>query len=138
MAGQKGRDMLLRVSDGGDPPVFSTLAGIRAKTLSMTADAVDATSAESPDAWRELIAGAGVKRIVVSGAGVFKDQPSDARMRALFFDQDAARWRLVVPDFGTFEGAFLITELNYSGDHDGEAAFAVTLESAGAVTFEAV
>ena len=138
MAGQKGRDMLLRVGDGGDPAVFTTLAGIRTKTISLSAETVDATSAESPDAWRELIDGGGVKRVIVSGAGVFKDRQSDARMRELFFAQTTEDWRLIIPDFGALEGPFLISELNYSGEHSGEAAFAVTLESAGAIAFSSL
>lgn len=134
MAGQKGRDVLLKIHDGA---AFVTVAGLRAKTISLNARAVDATSAESADAWRELIAGAGVKSATVSGAGVFKDAASDAEMREAFFTQEARTWQLILPDFGTLEGPFLIEALDYTGDHDGEAAFAVTLSSAGAVTFAA-
>ncbi len=135
MAGQKGRDVLIKIGDGGSPQAFVTIAGIRAKTISLNARAVDGTSAESADAWRELIAGAGVKSATVSGAGVFKDANSDALMREAFFSQAARDWRLVIPDFGTLDGPFIIEALDYSGDHDGEAAFAITLASAGALSF---
>ena len=138
MAGQKGRDVLIKIGDGGSPQAFVTIAGIRAKTISLNARAVDGTSAESPDAWRELIAGAGVKSATVSGAGVFKDANSDALMREAFFSQAARDWRLVIPDFGTLDGPFIIEALDYSGDHDGEAAFAITLASAGALAFSAL
>ena len=138
MAGQKGRDVLIKIGDGGSPQAFVTIAGIRAKTISLNARAVDGTSAESPDAWRELIAGAGVKSATVSGAGVFKDANSDALMREAFFSQAARDWRLVIPDFGTLDGPFIIEALDYSGDHDGEAAFAITLASAGALSFSAI
>jgi TP901-1 family phage major tail protein len=137
MAGQRGRDVLIRIGDGGDPETFATVAGIRAKTISLSAGLVDATTAESPDAWRELIAGAGTKRAEVSGAGVFKDAASDARMRAAYFAGEAARFRLVVPGFGTLAGPFVVSELGYGGDHDGEATFSLRLASAGAITFEA-
>lgn len=133
MAGQKGRDVLLKVGDGAGG--FVTLAGIRTKTFSLRAGAVDGTSVDSPDAWRELIAGAGVKTARISGSGVFKDAASDERMRAIFFAGTVADWQFVVADYGTLSGAFLITELTYGGDHDGEAVFSVTLESAGALTF---
>ncbi len=137
MAGQKGRDVLLKIGDGADPQAFVTVAGIRAKTISLNAKTVDATSGESPEAWRELIAGAGVKSASVSGAGVFKDAASDAMIRTSFFAQTARTWRLILPDFGTLEGAFLIESLDYAGDHDGEASFAITLASAGALSFTA-
>ncbi|MBI1186913.1 MAG: phage major tail protein, TP901-1 family [Alphaproteobacteria bacterium] len=134
MAGQKGRDVLLKIHDGAG---FVTIAGLRAKTISLNARTVDATSAESASAWRELIAGAGVKSATVSGAGVFKDAASDAEMREAFFAQEARAWQVIVPDFGALEGPFLIEALDYTGDHDGEAAFAVTLASAGAIAFAA-
>ncbi|MFN3462695.1 MAG: phage major tail protein, TP901-1 family [Terricaulis sp.] len=138
MAGQKGRDVLIKIGDGADPEVFATIAGIRAKTISLNARPVDGTSGESPAAWRELIAGAGVKSASVSGAGVFKDAASDALIQQAFFSQAVTSFQLVIPDFGTLTGPFLIEALDYSGDHDGEAAFAITLASAGALSFAAL
>jgi TP901-1 family phage major tail protein len=135
MAGQKGRDILLKISDGAGGWV--TLAGIRASRIQLSAALVDATSADSPEAWRELLAGAGAKTAKVTGRGVFKDAASDARMRAVFFAGEAPDWQFILPDFGALEGAFQVSELSWSGEHDGEAEFSVTLESAGLVTFEA-
>jgi TP901-1 family phage major tail protein len=137
MAGQKGRDVLIKIGDGGGTEVFTTLAGIRAKTIALNARAVDGTSGESPSAWRELVAGAGVKTASVSGAGVFKDAASDATLQALFFSQATRNFQLVIPSFGILQGPFLIEALDYSGDHDGEAAFAITLASAGVINFTA-
>jgi TP901-1 family phage major tail protein len=137
MSGQKGREVLIKIGDGEEPEGFVTVAGIRAKTISLNARTVDGTSGESPSAWRELIAGAGVKSASVSGAGVFKDAASDALIQQAFFAQNVKRFQLVIPDFGLIEGPFLIEALDYSGDHDGEAAFAVTLASAGALSFAA-
>ncbi len=99
---------------------------------------MDGTSGESPEAWRELIAGAGVRSASVSGAGVFKDAASDATIQALFFSQAARNFQLVIPDFGVLQGPFIVETLDYSGDHDGEAAFALTLSSAGAISFTAI
>lgn len=135
MSGQKGRDVLIKIADGES---FVTVAGIRAKTISLNARTIDGTSGESPEAWRELIAGAGVKSASVSGAGVFKDAASDALIQQAFFAQAAVGFQLIIPDFGALSGPFLVEALDYSGDHDGEAAFAITLASAGALSFEAL
>jgi TP901-1 family phage major tail protein len=135
MAGQKGRDILLKISDSAGGWV--TLAGIRASRIQLSAALVDATSADSPEAWRELLAGAGAKTARVTGRGVFKDAASDARMRTVFFAGEAPDWQFILPDFGTLQGAFQVSELSWSGEHDGEAEFSVTLESAGLVSFEA-
>lgn len=133
MGGQRGRDVLLKLAD--ETGQFVTVAGIRTKTLQLRAGTVDGTSTDSPEAWRELVTGAGVKSARLSGSGVFKDQASDARMRSVFFAGDVANWLLVLPDFGEIQGPFQITELAYSGDHDGEASFSISLESAGALIF---
>jgi TP901-1 family phage major tail protein len=138
MAAQRGKDILLKISDGGDPPVYVTVAGLRARTISLNARSVDATDSDSAGRWRELLAGAGVKQASVSGAGVFRDAASDAIVREVFFDQAARPWRLVIPDFGVLEGPFLVAALEYAGDHDGEATWAMTLASAGELTFEAL
>ena len=138
MAAQRGKDILLKISDGGDPPVYVTVAGLRAGTISLNARSVDATDSDSAGRWRELLAGAGVKQASVSGAGVFRDAASDAIVREVFFDQAARPWRLVIPDFGVLEGPFLVAALEYAGDHDGEATWAMTLASAGELTFEAL
>ncbi|MFZ2030044.1 MAG: phage major tail protein, TP901-1 family [Vitreimonas sp.] len=135
MTGQKGRDVLIKIGNGASPELFTTVAGIRAKTISLNARSVDGTSGESTDAWRELIAGAGVKSASVSGSGVFKDAASDAAIQQAFFTQASKTFQLVIPDFGLLQGPFLIEALDYSGDHDGEAAFAITLASAGVINF---
>lgn len=136
MAGQRGRDLLLKIEDAAG--AFVTVAGVRASRIELNAGMVDATGMDSPDAWRELIAGAGTKTARVSGRGVFRDAASDARMRAVFFAGEAPGWQLVLPHFGILQGAFQITQLSWSGTHEGEAEFSVTLESAGALSFEAV
>ena len=138
MAAQKGKDILLKIGDGAAPEVFTTVAGVRARTISLNARSVDATDSDSAGRWRELLAGAGVRQASVSGAGVFRDAASDALIRAAFFAQSADNWQLIVPDFGTLEGPFLVAALEYAGEHEGEATYAITLASAGEVTFAAV
>ena len=135
MAAQRGKDILLKVESA--PGVFSTVAGLRARTISLNARSVDATDGDSAGRWRELLAGAGVKSAAVAGQGIFRDAASDALIREAFFDQAARAWRLIVPDFGTLEGPFLVAALEYAGEHEGEATFAISLASAGEVTFGA-
>ena len=135
MAAQRGKDILLKIESA--PGVFTTVAGLRARTISLNARTVDATDADSAGRWRELLGGAGVKSAAVSGQGIFRDAASDALIREAFFDQGLKTWRLIVPDFGTLEGPFLVSALEYAGDHEGEATFAVSLASGGAVAFSA-
>ena len=138
MAAQPGRNILLKIGDGAAEENFVTVAGLKARTIALNARTVDVTDADSTERWRELLAGAGVKACSVSGQGVFRDAASDAMVRLVFFDQEARTWRLLVPDFGVIQGPFLVTALEYAGDHAGEATFALNLASAGALTFEAL
>jgi len=137
MAAQSGKDMLLKLDSTGAGG-FVTVAGLRTRTLAFNAAAIDITDAESAGRWRELLAGAGVKKASVSGSGIFKDQASDAAIRGLFFGGTIRNWQLVLPDFGVVEGAFQITALEFKGDHAGEVTFDLALESAGALAFTAV
>ncbi|MDK9697789.1 MAG: phage major tail protein, TP901-1 family [Siculibacillus sp.] len=134
MAIQRGRDLLLKL-DEADTGTFVTVAGLRSRRLDFSTDTIDVTTGDSPERWRELLGGAGVRRARVSGAGVFRDDASDAAVRAVFFAGAIRPWRVVLPDFGTVEGPFLLASLEFSGEHDGEMSFELALESAGALTF---
>ena len=134
MAAQKGKDLLLRVDTDGSG-TFTTIAGLRSRSISFNAETVDVTNADSAGEWRELLAGAGVKSSRIAGAGIFKDATSDATIRAYVFEGTIREWQVVIPDFGTVEGLFQIASFELSGRHDGEIAFEMTLESAGPLTF---
>lgn len=136
MAAQKGKDLLLKIDSSGAGS-FVTVAGLRTKRLAFNSETVDITDADSTGRWRELLAGSGVQRASVSGAGVFRDAQSDNLIRTGFFAGTIVDWQLVVPDFGTVEGPFQVTALEYTGNHDGEVTFELALESAGAISFQA-
>lgn len=134
MAAQRGKDILLKLYDSG-PAAFVSVAGLRTKRLSFNAQTVDITDTESAGRWRELLDGAGIRRAAVTGTGIFKDQASDALVRQTLFDGVITQWQIIIPDFGTVEGAFAVTALDYSGNHDGEVTFEIALESASELTF---
>ncbi|MER2266534.1 phage major tail protein, TP901-1 family [Methylobacterium oxalidis] len=136
MSAQKGKDLLIKAGTGSGG--FVAVAGLRARQIAFNAEAVDVTNADSAGRWRELLAGAGVRRAAVSGAGVFRDEASDLRLRQLFFDGLIETFQVVVPAFGILEGPFQITALEYRGDHAGEVTFDMALESAGAIGFTAL
>jgi TP901-1 family phage major tail protein len=134
MAAQKGKDLLVKIDDGTS---YVTVAGLRTRRLAFNAETVDITHAESVGRWRELLEGAGVKRASISGRGLFKDAATDALVRQYFFDGAIKNSQIVIPDFGTIEGAFQVTSLEFAGEHNGEVTYDLSLESAGALTFTA-
>src|SRR5690348_6704445 len=125
MSAQKGKDLLVKISDGAGG--FTTVAGLRTRRLAFNAETVDVTQAESANRWRELLDGAGVKRASVTGRGLFKDAATDASMRQTFFDGTILTYQVVVPDFGIVQGPFQLTSLELAGEHNGEVTYDLTL-----------
>lgn len=137
MGAQNGKDLLIKVDLTG-AGAFETVAGLRATRISFNAESVDVTSLESQGGWRELLAGAGMKSAGISGSGVFKDASTDERARQIFFDGEIPDFQVIIPDFGIVEGAFQITSIEYSGNHNGEATYEMAMASAGSLSFTAV
>ncbi|WP_438990426.1 phage major tail protein, TP901-1 family [Lentibacter sp.] len=136
MTAQNGKELLIKIDLTGDGQ-FETIAGLRATRLSFNAESVDVTSLESAGGWREILGGAGVKSAAISGSGVFKDAASDERARQIFFDGETPDFQVIIPDFGTIEGAFQVASIEYSGSYNGEASYELALNSAGALSFTA-
>jgi TP901-1 family phage major tail protein len=128
------KDLLIKLGDGANPEVFTTVAGLRATTLAFNAQNADLTNSDSINMWRVLLASASIKSATISGSGVFKDAASDAALRAAFFNQALCNWQIVIPNFGTVTGPFKLTSLQYEGPYDGELKMILSLVSAGALS----
>lgn len=132
MAAEKGSAFLLKVGDGGDPLVFATVAGLRTTQLSVNGEAVVITSKDS-GGWRELLSGAGVRSVSVSGAGVFTGSAAEARVKSNALTGVLDDYRLAFESGATMTGKFLVTRLDYAGDFNGERSYTLSLESSGSV-----
>lgn len=131
MSVKRGRDMLLKIEGNG---TFVTVAGLRTKSIKLNSQTVDVTD-QSSNGWAELLPEAGIRSVSVTGAGVFRDAASDARVRAAFFAQTSINTQMILPGFGTISGPVLVTSLTYAGTFKGEATFELTLSSAGEPSF---
>jgi len=137
MPAQRGKDLLLKIGDGGSPESFAIVGGLRTRTLSLNAGTVDVTHSQSVGGWRELLADTGLRQASVAGAGVFLSDTEAETVRAAFFAGSIANWQIIIPGFGDITGPFQISNLDYAGDHDGEATMSLALESAGVLVFTA-
>lgn len=132
MAAQKGRSVLLKVSDGTSPDSFSSVGGIRSKTVTINNETVDiTTSDEAP--WRTLLGDAGIRSVSISGSGVFKDEAAINRVEDLAFSGALEDFQLVFGNSDYIQGAFQVTRFEYGGEHNGEQTFSISLESGAAV-----
>jgi TP901-1 family phage major tail protein len=134
---QRADELLLKLGDGDSPEEFTAAAGLRTKSLTINSETVDVTSADNSSKWRELLEGAGVKNVAVSGSGVFKDETVSTQVNTVAMGALHRNWQIVVPGLGTFEGRFQITSMQYAGDYNGEVSYDLSLESAGDIAFSA-
>ena len=130
MAAEKGSAFLLKIGDGGTPPSYRTVAGLRTTQLSINGEAVAITNKDS-GGWRELLAGAGVRSVSVSAAGVFTGSAAEARVRANALAGPIDDYRLTFEGGETLTARFLVTRLDYAGDYNGERSYTIALESSG-------
>jgi len=146
MAAQKGKDVLIKIDDSGS---YETIGGLRSSSITLNDESVDVTT-KSSSGYRNLLAGAGVNSISISGSGVFTDDTQegnlkDAYLGQLQFQADGTtantpaftNFEFIVPDFFKFTGAFQITSLEYAGEYNGEATYSMSFESAGIIVVSA-
>lgn len=132
MAAEKGSAFLLKVGDGQPVPGYQTVAGLRTTQLSINGDAVAITHKGS-GGWRELLSGAGIRSVSVSGAGVFTGSTAEARIKSSALGGLIDDYEISFESGERMRGRFLVTRLDYAGDFNGERTYTLALESSGAV-----
>ena len=100
--------------------------------MSVNGDLVAITNKDS-GGWRELLSGAGVRSVSVSGSGIFTGSAAEARLRALALAGDLADYELSFESGERMQGRFLVSRLEYAGDFNGERNYTLALESSGVV-----
>ena len=132
MPAEKGSAFLLKVGNGAEPPVFSTVAGMRTTQLSVNGEAVNITSKDS-GGWRQLLSGAGVRSVSVAGSGIFTGSVAETRVKTNALGGAIDDYELSFESGERMRGRFLVTRLDYSGDYNGERNYTLSLESSGPV-----
>ena len=132
MAAERGSAFLLKIGDGGVTPAFATVAGLKTTQLSVNGDPVVITNKGS-GGWRELLSGAGVRSVSVSGSGIFTGSGAEARLRSLALAGELADYELSFESGERMQGRFLVSRLEYAGDFNGERNYTLALESSGVV-----
>ena len=132
MGVEKGSAFLLKCGDGGSPVAYTTVAGLRTTQLSVSGEAVNVTSKDS-GGWRELLSGAGIRSVSLSGAGIFTGSAAELRIRNNALSGVVDDYEASFESGERLRGKFLVTRLDYAGDYNGERTYTVTLESSGAV-----
>ena len=132
MPAEKGSAFLLKVGDGQATPVFTTVAGMRTTQLSINGEAVVITNKGS-GGWRDLLSGAGVRSVSVSGAGVFTGSAAETRVKTNALTGVLDDYELSFESGERLRARFLVARLDYAGDFNGERSYTLALESSGPV-----
>lgn len=132
MPAEKGSAFLLKIGDGGSPLAYATIAGLRTTQLSINGEGVNITSKDS-GGWRELLSGAGVRSVSVSGAGIFTGSAAEAKLRGHALSGVIDDYELSFEGGERMRGRFLVNRLDYAGDYNGERSYTLALESSGPV-----
>lgn len=136
MTAQKGSLVLIKVGDGAGSETFTTIGGLRTSRFSINNQSVDATNKDS-GAWRRLLDGAGIRSVSLSGTGIFTDSTAEETVRSYAFSNTIKNYKFFFANGDSITGAFQITSYERSGNYDGEETYALSLASAGAITFTA-
>lgn len=134
MAAEKGRNMLLQVSDGGGPAVFTSVAGLKSNTFTINNELFDITTKDS-NAFRELLADTGTRSFTMGGAGIFKDTVDEKQMLTQAMEGTILEFRMIFETGDFFQGFFQVASLEYTGEFNGAREYSITLENDGVVTF---
>jgi TP901-1 family phage major tail protein len=134
---ETGKSFLLKIGDGATPTeTFTTLAGQKVTGLTVNGTPVD-VSDKSND-WRVLLEGAALKSFTMNVSGVFKDTADIARFEQNAISQLLNNYQIIDQDGSIWEGAFLVTNYQKTGEIGGAVEFTATLESSGEITMDNV
>lgn len=132
MSAEKGSAFLLKIGNGGQPPAYATVAGMRTTQMSVNGEAVNVTNKDS-GGWRDLLSGAGVRSVSVAGSGIFTGSTAEVRLKTNALAGLVDEYELSFESGDKMRGKFLVTRLDYAGDYNGERNYTLSLESSGPV-----
>lgn len=136
MSARKGSLVLIKVGNGATTETFSTIGGIMVSHMLLNQTLLEANTLESQD-YRRLLSGAGLKFMRITGSGIFTDAASEELLRGYAFAGSSNNYRFIFASGAYCAGPFIISRYERRGDYDQEEIYALTLESAGIVTYSA-
>ena len=133
MAKSRGRDLLWKIKVGG---VYTLVGGLRARSMKLNNTTVDVTSQDS--VFGNVLMSeieAGMQKLAITGTVLFDTDPvAKAAFEACRL-QTAVDCEMVIPNYGTFQAMFLVTGIEFTGDHEKEMSSPVTTEATGQINF---
>lgn len=136
MSQQNARELVIKRYNGAN---FDFVCGIRTRSMPISNAQIDTTVPDCTDPSQPISATAkpGRQTLSFTGDGLFdnaqigKDVADDARLQRI------TDYQIIVPGYGTFEGAFMVGDFEFSGDMEDPLAFSATWVPTETPTFTA-
>lgn len=117
---------------------FQTLAGLRSKTITINAEEIDITNQDTAQ-FKELLSGAGIRSMALSGSGIFYDDITFKKARTIVLSQALRNFKIIVTSSGDYwTGCFKITSMEQGGEYNAESNYSLSMSSSGAFTYTEV
>ena len=128
-----GSNFIIKIGDGASPlETFTTIGGLCGVSISLNNKTPNCGNLASSQ-WQELLTGAGVGAMMVSGNGFFTDSAPENRLFSLALSGRANNYQIILGAGEVLSGSFIVSSYKRVGNGSMEEWFDVTLQSNGAV-----
>lgn len=140
MAAGRGREMVLKLGNGASPAVFTAIAGLLTRGVTVNGELVDVTTGDSTKGtayglYREALENTGMVSVAISVTGFFQDDAAMKTIRELAMSNSFEEFQMVFANGDIMQGIFGVTSFERTGEHNNAEQFNISFESAGWVTW---
>lgn len=135
MVAKAGKLVALKIGDGGSPSEqFTILSGLVVTSFRLNQTIIDAADVTSAG-WQSHHVATGLKSIELQAEGVFEDSASEEALRAQAFSGGRVNFQLHFANGDYVQGPFMVRRYERSGAVEDVERYAISLISAGTVSF---
>jgi predicted secreted protein len=134
MPSQKGRDVLLKIGDGGAPEIFTAIGAARTVSMTVNNQILDVTRLDG-NGLQALKSDGGLQTMQILLDGLFKDAVAEEALRAAAFNRTSNNYLFSFPNGDVYAAAFIVQDYVRSGTYDGLEAFSLALFRNGGGSF---
>lgn len=140
MPQQKGRLLLIRIGNGQSPTeAFVNLCGLKTRSFNLSANEIDTTIPDgtNPGGPVQKTAEPGIVNRTFSGSGAFVPGGTQAILMAHVRNATVFNAQVVVPGEGEYEGPWMVSDFEFTGEMEGNMEFSAKFSAAGPLDFTA-
>lgn len=137
MSQQKGRLLLIKIKTA--PSTFDNLCGMKTRSFNLSANEVDTTipNCLNPGGAVQKTGEPGIVARTFNGSGAFVSGATQAVLMANVRNGTVFDAQVVVPGEGTYQGSWMVSDFEFTGEMEGNMEFSATFTAAGPLTFTA-